>query len=77
MIRPNGDTSLFADQLDNPRFLAIRPAAVPEPSSWRCLPQAWCRSSPTAESILAFPEYRSNLVRSLYQRFLRRPPRPG
>ena len=37
VIRPNGDTSLFADQHDNPRFLAIRPAAVPEPSSWALL----------------------------------------
>ena len=26
-----------ADQLDNPRFFAIRPAAVPEPSSWALL----------------------------------------
>ena len=37
VIKPNGDTSLFADQLDNPRFLAIRPTAVPEPSSWALL----------------------------------------
>jgi streptogramin lyase len=37
VIKPNGDTSLFADRLDSPRFLAIRPAAVPEPSSWAML----------------------------------------
>jgi sugar lactone lactonase YvrE len=39
MIKPDGVSSLFADQLDNPRFIAFRPSAVgpgpvPEPSSW-------------------------------------------
>jgi sugar lactone lactonase YvrE len=37
MIKPDGVTSLFADNLDNPRFIAFRPSAVgpvPEPSSW-------------------------------------------
>jgi autotransporter-associated beta strand protein len=37
MIAPNGDVSPFADQLDNPRFIAIMPAAVPEPPSWALL----------------------------------------
>jgi streptogramin lyase len=34
MIDPSGNVSLFADSLDNPRFLAIAPTAVPEPSLW-------------------------------------------
>src|SRR5262249_10078593 len=33
VIRPNGDTNLFATQLDNPRYIAIAPAADPQPSS--------------------------------------------
>lgn len=37
MIKPNGDTSVFATGLDNPRYIALRPAAVPEPSSWALL----------------------------------------
>lgn len=37
MIKPNGDTSVFASVLDNPRYIALRPAAVPEPLSWTLL----------------------------------------
>src|SRR5262249_21169638 len=33
-IAPDGTVSLFAGALDNPRFIAIAPTPVPEPSSY-------------------------------------------